>query len=902
MKTRSLFRNGFAIILLLAGLLIVPAGAYSDNFNGAFDWSIDSGSWLSSSANPFDGSQFYYTNGTSVSHYIGLSYPANYWSIQVSPYYMGTPSTFNWNYETNSSSTFDGYGNCATNCRSLLVNWGSTGGSVQTTSSGYSSYTLPQLENKWYYITVDDSGTNEIISIYDNLSILLNQQTIPKPAHILNADRMYIHTYNIYGISFDNIIVSPYSNSLTVPSYQIQNLGFNVQYTLADMTDSYILAVRDSSNGGGLNGNLVDFYQIISPTGTVQFPSQGRTWNNKAGNYTVLLMDNTLGTVIQSSNISIISSANNYTATNIIKMSPVAGTIQYSINNGATAGIMSYNFSFSTLIGDSWSISAAPNAGWKFDHWILDNGSCIAAGYTPPCTYYGQSIQTITTGTNTTTTTAVFTVNTIGGVIYGYILDAETQNPIQGAAVRVNGNTATTDTNGYYSFSNLPDGTYSYLISAKGYTSLSGVRSFSTASENDFGLFPAPGPNYIYGYVRQPSNDIAHCNGADFSHCWDPVSGAQVTIDRYSGFTDSNGYYAMPSLTSNDLYPFTVQKSGFFTSTGSTYFYIGQDNNLTLFINNAPNTSTYYASGFVLNTDNYGIGDALVTISNATFSNSTYASTGIGHYMVGVHALGTYNITASKTGFQNSTVTWAVITSTDPYGNIFNFILNEVPGGNVCGYILSATSDTIPQNATITINGVTASSDPVTGYYCTNITASGIYPYSITADGFYPSGGATNFFTDLGNDFYMYGVVNSTLYISGHVVDTNGTNISGATIAAIDVLNTSVSSGTTDANGMYNFSVPAPGTFNITASKSGYLSQTVTWAVIYLGPNVYNFNLTADPNAACSGCVDYVGNPAAQQAEVNKMLNTGYSAVTVIYGLAGLCTVLLLLKFMGGRK
>jgi len=82
-------------------------------------------------------------------------------------------------------------------------------------------------------------------------------------------------------------------------------------------------------------------------------------------------------------------------------------------------------------------------------------------------------------------------------------------------------------------------------------------------------------------------------------------------------------------------------------------------------------------------------------------------------------------------------------------------------------------------------------------------------------------------------------------YIDGHVYDAGtGNPIEGATVTASPGLNDSTIDATTDPTGYYTMSV-VPGTYNVTASKTGYQPQTVNGVVVITNTvTTVDFNLT----------------------------------------------------------
>ncbi len=85
--------------------------------------------------------------------------------------------------------------------------------------------------------------------------------------------------------------------------------------------------------------------------------------------------------------------------------------------------------------------------------------------------------------------------------------------------------------------------------------------------------------------------------------------------------------------------------------------------------------------------------------------------------------------------------------------------------------------------------------------------------------------------TRAASDIYVYNAIPTTGDITGYVNDTLGSPIYGATVST----NTGGYSTTTATDGSYTLSGLSPDTYDVTAEKSGYQSQTVTGVVVTAG-------------------------------------------------------------------
>jgi len=155
------------------------------------------------------------------------------------------------------------------------------------------------------------------------------------------------------------------------------------------------------------------------------------------------------------------------------------------------------------------------------------------------------------------TTTLNFTLTKIlNGAISGKIFDADTGLPIVGATVTDGTRTATTNTSGDYTLSDVPPGTYTVIASASGYQSLSqsvNVQEGLTSTAN-FALNPASqatavSVSSISYYTEGGKDGKMHLRivVALVDDLGSPVGGASVSISvnlngsRYTSGTGTTG-------------------------------------------------------------------------------------------------------------------------------------------------------------------------------------------------------------------------------------------------------------------------------------------------------------------------------------------------------------------------
>jgi hypothetical protein len=484
------------------------------------------------------------------------------------------------------------------------------------------------------------------------------------------------------------------------------------------------------------------------------------------------------------------------------------------------------------------------------------------------------------------------------GTITGFVKDTS-NNPISGATVQTNsgGYSTTTQADGSYTLSNVAVGTYNVTASKSGYQSQTisnvSVSSGQTVTCN-FNLTPLTGT--ISGYVKNSAGE--------------GIGGATVSTNPggYSTVTQSDGSYTLANVVVG-TYSVTASKTRCTSQTQS---------NVTV------NTNQTTTVNFTIN----GTGDTIGALANACFQNSwTYREGGVpsppgGWFLAGWAAtsggpqyytdyelyngrqsdhrckwefngggVGGNNVIAKEVnwdGYQSVTVTvwcagrtwgstngdmklgidadgcgtqwsdcgsntasrtsndttWAQLTKTvsKPAGAAtFTVMLNAVPAGTtwncqfdkleivgsgptgtISGYVKDNNNNPI-SGATVQTNtgGYSTTSGP-DGSYTLSDVAVGTYNVTASKSG-YQSQTQNNVSVSANQTTTVnFSLTPTTGTISGYVRNAAGVGIAGATVQT----NTGGYSTTTQSDGSYTLSNVAPGTYNVTASKTGWLSQT----------------------------------------------------------------------------
>lgn len=233
-----------------------------------------------------------------------------------------------------------------------------------------------------------------------------------------------------------------------------------------------------------------------------------------------------------------------------------------------------------------------------------------------------------------------------------------------------------------------------------------------------------------------------------------------------------------------------------------------------------------------------GNGVSGASVSTDTGGYSTTTDSG-GYYTLSHVAEGFYTVTASKSGYisasQNVSVARDAVTACD---------LAIIPN-------IGTISGVVRDGGGAALGGATVST--TTGGYTTTTASDGSYSLLNVAPGTYTvvaSKSGYNSSTQTGKivtanttttvDFTLTIMVGT---IAGNVKSSTGVNLSGVTV----LTDTGGYSATTDANGNYTISSVLPGTYSVTASKTGYNSSTQTGKVVIgNSTTTVNFTLTAN--------------------------------------------------------
>jgi hypothetical protein len=292
-----------------------------------------------------------------------------------------------------------------------------------------------------------------------------------------------------------------------------------------------------------------------------------------------------------------------------------------------------------------------------------------------------------------------------------------------------------------------------------------------------------------------------------------PVQGVSVTSGGNGAITGSDGAYSLSAPAGTAT--ITASLSGYQSASTTVTVTAGSSTTApTLQI--APN-SPGNVTGQVVNSSNTGLSGATVTaagLSTVTAADGSYALNNL--------PAGSTNITASLTGFQNGSASVTVAAGATTPAPTITLVSGS---GTITGTVKSSSGAAI-SGASVGFGGGSTTTDTSGAYTLTGVPT-GTVQLVASASGFQSvtqsvtvNGGSTS-------------TANFTLSpaAAGGTVTGKVTNVSSGAALSGATVSWSGGSATTSTTGIYTLTNVTAGTQNITASKTGYLSRTLSVGV-----------------------------------------------------------------------
>jgi hypothetical protein len=272
------------------------------------------------------------------------------------------------------------------------------------------------------------------------------------------------------------------------------------------------------------------------------------------------------------------------------------------------------------------------------------------------------------------------------------------------------------------------------------------------------------------------------------------------------------------------------------TSSGEPYIVYMDWDNLTLKLA-YPSPQQYGAiSGYVRDTNNQPISGAIVATEGGAYSTTSGQD---GSYLITQVLPGTYNLIASKVGYQSQVVPGVQVNANQT--TTVNFNLSLVPPGTIAGLVKDSNNNPISGAVVATTTGGYSTTTASNGSYSL-VVPPGTYGVTASKSG-YQSQTQNNVVVTSGGTTIVNFTLPQVTYgtITGVVRNTNGTVLANATVST----NPGGYSTTSGSDGAFTLTGVTAGTYSVTASKSGYISQTQNNIVVTAGQTTScNFNLS----------------------------------------------------------
>jgi uncharacterized membrane protein len=422
----------------------------------------------------------------------------------------------------------------------------------------------------------------------------------------------------------------------------------------------------------------------------------------------------------------------------------------------------------------------------------------------------------------------------VPGTITGRVTDAEDGSPLAGATVTDGTRMTTTDASGEYAIADVPPGSYEVTASKAGYesSSLTVTVSEGNIAVADLSLTRIIVPGTITGRVTDAEDGS-------------PLAGATVTDGTRMTTTDASGEYAIADVPPG-TYEVTASKVGYESSSLTVTVLEGNsavaDLSLTRII--IPGTIT----GTVTDAeDGSPIAGAVVT--DGTRTTTTDAS---GEYAIADVPPGSYEVTASKAGYESSFLTVTALEGNIAVADLS--LTRIIVPGTITGRVTDAEDGSPIGGATVTDGTRTTTTDASGEYTIANMPPG---TYEVTAS---KSGYESSFLTVtvLEGNSAVADLSLTRIIVPGAITGAVTDAEDGSPIAGTFVTDGTRTT-TTDASGQYTLANMPPGSYEVTASKSGYESSTSTVTVVSGGTAVMNFSLNQNTPPSNAMWVDTVG-------------------------------------------
>src|SRR6185503_14171575 len=509
--------------------------------------------------------------------------------------------------------------------------------------------------------------------------------------------------------------------------------------------------------------------------------------------------------------------------------------------SGSITPTASGNGATVTLTGGASPLTATANASGAYSFANLGNGNYTVTPTKAGFSFTPANRAITVSGANVTVAGFTAQAVTLSGTITPAAIASGATVTLAGPVAQ----TATADAAGAFTFSGLPDGTYTVTPSKTNVTFTPANRSVVIA-----GGVSVSGTNFTAVSTLTVTGNVTPA-GLSVGTVMTMTGGATATVD-------SSGNYTFTSVA-NGTYTITPSKPAFTFSPASQSVTVNGANVSGVNFTATPIT----ISGTVTPAAN-GAG---TTINLAGPTSGTMLADAAGAYSFGALGDGTYTVTPVKTGFSFTPASRTVTISGASVSSV-DFVATAVPTYTISG-ALSPTPDGSFTTMTLTGDASRTVSADINGNYSFNGLVNGAYTVTPTKTGYVFSPASQTVTIADGNA--------PALNFTAQSVKITGTITPGATGAGTTLTLSGASTGTTtaDASGGFSFQALANGTYTVTPSRSGFsFTPSSRTIVISNGASVSSVDFSIIAFYSVSGAL----SPAA--AGSGAQVGIGESVVT----------------------
>ncbi|MEW4224362.1 carboxypeptidase regulatory-like domain-containing protein [Rossellomorea marisflavi] len=501
---------------------------------------------------------------------------------------------------------------------------------------------------------------------------------------------------------------------------------------------------------------------------------------------------------------------------------------------------------------------------------LLD--SVVATGVD---SYSGAAITSNTSVVNVTVLAAATINGTIRDQSTGLVLPNTTVTLLQGATVI---GTTTTNSAGFYSFTNLAAGAYTVQASRTNYTTASVNTTVSSGGSQTVNISLQPLTSTITGNVSSGG----------------PIANATIVLTNSSGTvvatttTNGAGNYTFTGVVPGS-YNLSVTAAGFQSQTAGVTTVANQTSVVNFVLLANPGAVSGTVRDATTNAPIQGAVVELLTPTGILLSSTVTDLNGL--YTFANLAPGSYQVRAVALGYTTSATSVQVVSGATTTANLF---LQQNPG-SVSGQVRDAATLLPIQGATVqAIDSqgfvIDAFTTNASGQYTFANLLPGSYTFVFTANGY---GSQTKGATVVSNTTTILDAELAQIAgtLTGTITDPGSAPIPNATVTIFQN-NVQIASVLTDASGNYTIPGLSPGSYTVSIGALNYSTLTLGTSIVSGQTTVLNATLTPNPGTLTGLVTDTGSTPlSGVNITVTTSSGTGTIVATTVTGNDGTYTI-----------